>query len=289
MIIRWAANLSKTLRSALNNSHQGVVDKRAKMEITNKNFTDKLTLIEKAIASADFIAIDGEFTGLSNNEAGRNAAMDTPAERYDKVRESANKFLLVQFGLCTFHYNAKKDKYTNRAFNFYVWPKPYSRSAPDPRFVCQTSSIDFLINQDFDFNKLFKEGVTYLRPCDEAKIREAIKERQTNRRNSSNFATPTACSTNVSFIVPDEHKDFVEETITKVETWLGSDKAKEKLELDSCNAFQRRLLYNTVKPRLSGGPQSFHMETILKGKDRCIVLTKVIVQITGHIFVILIT
>ena len=26
------------------------------------------------------------------------------------------------------------------------------------RFLCQTSSLDFLISQDFDFNKLFKES-----------------------------------------------------------------------------------------------------------------------------------
>ena len=31
-----------------------------------------------------------------------------------------------------------------------------------PRFLCQTTSIDFLSNQKFDFNKLFRDGVSYL-------------------------------------------------------------------------------------------------------------------------------
>ena len=38
-----------------------------------------------------------------------------------------------QFGLCTFHYDPVKKLYRNRAFNFYVWPRPFSRAAPDPR------------------------------------------------------------------------------------------------------------------------------------------------------------
>ena len=76
--------------------------------------------------NADFISIDGEFTGLHNEES-KNSALDTPAERYAKTRKSVSKFLLVQFGLCTFRYDKKKKKYTNQAFNFYVWPRPYSR------------------------------------------------------------------------------------------------------------------------------------------------------------------
>ena len=143
------------------------------MEITRINFMEKWPLIEKAIDSAAFLAIDGEFTGLSTDQEIRNSVLDTPAERYEKTRCSANKFLLVQFGLCAF--KKDNDKYTNQAFNFYVWPRPYSKMAPDLRFLCQTSSIDFLVNNDFDFNKLFKDGIPYLRPSDESKIRETIE------------------------------------------------------------------------------------------------------------------
>ena len=101
--------------------------KKSKMEVTKTNFAEKLPLIEAAIRDAEFISIDGEFTGLHEDGAGRNSALDTPAERYEKKRRSVNKFLIVQFGMCTFHYDQQKDQYTNRAFNFYVWPKPYSR------------------------------------------------------------------------------------------------------------------------------------------------------------------
>ena len=42
---------------------------------------------------------------------------------------------------------------------------------PAPRFTVQTSSIDFLVGQGFDFNKLFREGISYLRASDEDRIR----------------------------------------------------------------------------------------------------------------------
>ena len=71
--------------------------KKAKMEVTKTNFAEKLPLIEAAIRDAEFISIDGEFTGL-HEDGGRNSALDTPAERYEKKRRSVNKFLIVQFG-----------------------------------------------------------------------------------------------------------------------------------------------------------------------------------------------
>ena len=57
------------------------------MEITAANFNERLPEIEKAISSATFMAIDGEFTGLSAHN--RLSPFDTPAERYGKVKDSA--------------------------------------------------------------------------------------------------------------------------------------------------------------------------------------------------------
>jgi len=36
-----------------------------------------------------------------------------------------------------------------------------SRYAPDCRFLCQSSSMEFLSNHNFDFNKLFKHGMQF--------------------------------------------------------------------------------------------------------------------------------
>merc|ERR1719187_2261122 len=87
-----------------------------KMEITSANFKDRLPEIEKAIETATFVSIDGEFTGL--NVLKGISSLDTPAERYTKIKDSARQFLLVQFGLCAFHYDEKTDGYNYTCYNF---------------------------------------------------------------------------------------------------------------------------------------------------------------------------
>lgn len=248
------------------------------MEVTKKNFAEKLPLVQKAIQEASFIAIDGEFTGLDADGGTRQSILDTPEDRYLKSRQNVNKFLLVQFGLVTFHYNSKKDKFTNRAFNFYVWPRQFSRSAPDIRFLCQSSSIDFLVSQNFDFNKVFRDGISYLRPCDADKIRANITERQLARKNmtpNTSILSPNgAPKTSSDFVVPEDQIPYVNEITLRVENWLKDSASKNTLRIDNPNPFQRRLLYNTIKPKFSD-QYGFHMETIKgKDKDRHLLLTK---------------
>jgi len=211
------------------------------MEITSSNFKEKLPEIEAAIDSASFLAIDGEFTGI--NAYKDISHFDMPSERYDKLQESARQFLLVQFGLCTFHYDPATDSFSNQAFNIYVWPRPCSRNAPDPRFLCQTSSIDFLTNHNFDFNKLFKEGVSYLRPAELEKLKDTMKGRQEHRRQSMTPGTDQ----NQPIPIPEDQEEFLSKIHIKLEEFMKSD--DQQLELEKCNGFQRRLIYQTAKEK----------------------------------------
>ena len=97
------------------------------MEITKTNFRSRLPEIEAAIDSSVFVAVDGEFTGLVADKG--NSHFDLPHERYENIQESATQFLLVQFGLATFHYDATTDTYSHqvkllqlllRSFSFIV-------------------------------------------------------------------------------------------------------------------------------------------------------------------------
>ena len=81
--------------------------------------------------------------------------------------------------------------------------RPFGRGAPDRRFLSQTSSIDFLIGQGFDFNKLFKEGVPYLLPSEIEKLKEGLKERQENKRRLSQVDQ----SENLKVRVPEEQEE----------------------------------------------------------------------------------
>lgn len=100
------------------------------------------------------MVIDTEFTGLIN---GRDVSIfDTPQEYYTTLLNGASDFLLIQYGLCAFYWDDLEKNYKNDAYNFYLFPR--GRPGPEKMFLCQSSSLDFLASQGFDFNKLIKEG-----------------------------------------------------------------------------------------------------------------------------------
>ena len=79
--------------------------------------------------------------------------------------------------------------------------------------IFQSSSLDFLMSQGFDFNKLFREGISYLRPADEAKLREELQRK--NDLPSPAFISPTGTgslpgSNKGPVDVPPEHKNFID-------------------------------------------------------------------------------
>ncbi len=49
--------------------------------------------------------------------------------------------------------------------------------------------MDFLSKQNFDFNKLFKEGISFLKSDDEKKLRDSVDEKREMRRQSNQVFT----------------------------------------------------------------------------------------------------
>lgn len=84
------------------------------------------------------------------------------SERYKKVLNGSSQFLVVQFGLSIFNFDKKIMKYGNKTYNFYIFPHTSMRGLCDKKFLSQASSLSFLANQGFDFNKLIKEGIKEL-------------------------------------------------------------------------------------------------------------------------------
>ncbi|XP_058891312.1 poly(A)-specific ribonuclease PARN [Acipenser ruthenus] len=244
------------------------------MEVTRKNFKECLNTIYTAIQEAEFLAIDGEFSGISDGPSvsALTNGLDTPEERYQKLKKHSMDFLLFQFGLCAFKYNHAEAKYIIKSFNFYVFPKPLNRSSPDIKFVCQSSSIDFLANQGFDFNKVFCCGIPYLNQEEERKLREQYEERrsQSNGAGTPSFMSPNSCKGPV--VIPEEHRAFIERVVEKVES-LSNSTEQSSVQLDPCTGFQRKLIYQTLNWKFSKG---IHVETVeTEKKDRCILISKV--------------
>ncbi|XP_031417976.1 poly(A)-specific ribonuclease PARN isoform X2 [Clupea harengus] len=241
------------------------------MEVTRKNFKDSLSTVYSAIDEADFLAIDGEFSGISDGPSvsALTNGLDTPEERYEKLKKHSMDFLLFQFGICTFRYDQSESKYLTKSFNFYIFPKPFSRNSPDKKFICQSSSIDFLASQGFDFNKVFRNGIPYLNQEEEVQLREQYEERrnQSNGAGTQSFISPSKGPMNV----PEEHKDFINRVIEKVEGLLNN--SEKTVDLDPCTGFQRKLIYQTLNWRF---PKGLHVETVeTEKKERFIQISKV--------------
>ncbi|XP_037093747.1 poly(A)-specific ribonuclease PARN-like, partial [Pollicipes pollicipes] len=129
-----------------------------KWDITKENFAAHLPRIRDAISRCSFLAVDCEFSGLTTG--GTTCQYDTPAERYAHLRRTAAGFLVIQFGLAAFTLDQERGRYTQETFNFYLFPRHPSQGS----FLCQPSSLEFLSGNGFDFNKLIKDGVPYLKP-----------------------------------------------------------------------------------------------------------------------------
>lgn len=98
---------------------------------------------------------------------GGSRRLDTLANRYAEYREATRRFIIIQFGLCTFKWDEPSGRYIAKAFNFYIFPTSMTgKIQPDRLFLTQAQAFDFLSKQGFDFNKvcdmLIAEGMFQL-------------------------------------------------------------------------------------------------------------------------------
>ena len=103
---------------------------------------------------------------------------DTPEERFQKVHECVRKFTVLQYGVCTFSYNPVTRGWTCRPFNFWVFPD--AKQGADGVFGCQASSLAFLAENGFDFNKCIRKGLPYV-PASEKERVDAQRARSASR------------------------------------------------------------------------------------------------------------
>lgn len=146
------------------------------MNVTRHNFEATFEDLRQDISapSCRFVAIDTEFTGLSPNEDQRERYLDTLEERYRKVKRAGESFLVTQFGLSTVHVDAD-DRVQVKTWNFYVFPRPYGAS--DERFLCQASSLTFLADHGFDFNKFIRDGIPFINLSKTDRMKKRLQRR----------------------------------------------------------------------------------------------------------------
>lgn len=143
-------------------------------EITRNNFEDKYSEVVNKLKSAVFIAVDNEFTGLLSDLDLKPSLFDTGSERYDKLRLSIEQFVVMEVGITTFQFIEEKYKYVANRYTFYVYPRSFG--SVDTKFMCQASSLEFLCQHNFDFNKFVYGGIPYLNRQQEAQLRKELYE-----------------------------------------------------------------------------------------------------------------
>lgn len=173
-------------------------------------------------------------------------------------------YIAIQFGFTAFSFqeiegeNSPTWKY--RSYNFFVFPQLRKQ-----RFECQGESMAFLGSNNFDFNTLFREGLSY---CDEDEAKR-LREQFNEKLKSMETADKKNNGDEQIVAVPIEEREhldrlrYLEGTFkcrairltfrfdyhsNEIEEFLKSDD-DEKLVGKTCNAFQRKLIYQLLEQR----------------------------------------
>ena len=188
------------------------------MDVTRDNFEASLDALADAIADPHFAfwSFDLEFTGLNASSATTFDLLDTPSDRFSKVHESCRHMTVLQYGVCCFAFNPSTRRWTARPFNFWLFPD--AGRGTDAVFSCQASSMAFLADCGFDFNKAIRRGVPF--------VPAAERERNAERRARAANRPP---------IVPtnERDKEMVRRLREDVAAWLARGEPQPRSDADS--------------------------------------------------------
>lgn len=157
--------------------------------------------LQQVVNDANFFAIDSEFTGLSFDN--NITHYDSPSEFYTKTKDTSTGYIVIQFGITAFRVcpNAP-EKFKYRSYNFYVYPRGRRQ-----RFQCQGESFDFLASHNFDFNKLFRDGISCCDMTESAKLKANFIQKYGEQADP----LPTPCDNEQpggdQISVPDEERE----------------------------------------------------------------------------------
>ncbi|CAF1529446.1 unnamed protein product, partial [Adineta steineri] len=129
-------------------------------EVTSSNFLELFPLIIEQIDKSCFLAIDTEFSSIDTN-----LSIKTIKEFYKQRSNFVKQITIFQFGLAIFSTTSIQHKYHVTIYNFYL--NPTSINPIDVKYIIQSSSIKFLAEYKFDFNKCFYSGISFINQTQE--------------------------------------------------------------------------------------------------------------------------
>ena len=107
--------------------------------------------------------------------------IDFPEHRYSKYKSTAEKYRIIQLGLCIWN-KSESGAYIALPYNIYIFPEDFSGNN---YLNCETSAIIFNREHKMDFNKWIYKGVSYLNAKQEGTIVETLTDSNINFYNPS--------------------------------------------------------------------------------------------------------
>ncbi|KAA8907339.1 CAF1 family ribonuclease-domain-containing protein [Sphaerosporella brunnea] len=214
------------------------------MEVTREDFEKNdgqmLKDIIQAIKEAQFVAIDLEFSGVprqANKPVGRKPNV---AERYQLLKEGAERYQVLQLGICIVHFDAPTRTYVCRPYTLPVCPTTDSKWNMEREYTFQASAIKFLSDNNFNFNLLFRHGVPYLSHDEEKIVRAREKIALEGLMEDIH--------------VEESQKAFLKEVVNELQAWIDDPNPEYDFVNitgpgNEINGYQKRLVHQVVRSK----------------------------------------
>ncbi|KAM0693377.1 hypothetical protein Q7P36_006631 [Cladosporium allicinum] len=194
------------------------------MDVNKTSFYPLLLDILTDISKSYFVAFDLELSGVPVKQASANRRVGRPSlqERYEEVKEAAEKYSILQIGLTCVREDVDTGRYISKPYNFELSPLIDVQGLDVERdFAFSTSAVDFLKRVGFDFSKPFNVGVPYL-SSEEAK---EARERHENRQKKDAIADLQIKETDVESLA------LLQRIRNEVNLWLSEPGLGEYLNI----------------------------------------------------------
>ncbi|PRP76817.1 poly(A)-specific ribonuclease PARN [Planoprotostelium fungivorum] len=207
------------------------------MNVSRANFKAALERFNGIIPNCKLVSFDLEMSGLTSHPTKRTLWIDNPQDYYSKIRDSAQSFAITQFGVCLWSLNKRSGLWTSHPFNFEI--TTHQPLVGERVFLSQASSLKFLSQNSFDFNRWIYEGVEYMSKEEEEKVGKSP-----HSPGRVFVLAPTQSANPIVLTKPDDIA-YVDSLKEKIKTWMDGGR-EERLGLPTNNSFQRRLVYELL-------------------------------------------
>eukprot|EP01028_Stygiella_incarcerata_P007813 TRINITY_DN326_c0_g1_i1.p1 TRINITY_DN326_c0_g1~~TRINITY_DN326_c0_g1_i1.p1 ORF type:complete len:548 (+),score=150.68 TRINITY_DN326_c0_g1_i1:93-1646(+) len=130
------------------------------MDVTRHNFSEALSSFSAALSECNFVSIDLEMTGISQPKDHFHSK-EKVDDRFHSLRKTATIFAPLQIGVCTFKEVEQMDgrvEVVAHPFQFNCIPTHIDPMLSSSFEMC-ASTIAFLLENNFDFQKSIRDGV----------------------------------------------------------------------------------------------------------------------------------